>query len=138
MDVDTWNQWVAGVGSNGPFGNEFTQNDQFETQEELDSFLSQYIYGYHVTSPGRAVKDGERENGSAGGYVGKMLGGEITNGNAHDLQKVTAWRGAGGYAGEMVPGSLLTAGGINLGKVTILSTDAVNALQTFVPAIKDL
>ena len=136
VDVDTWNQWVAGVGSNGPFGNEFTQNDQFETQEELDSFLSQYIYGYHVTSPGRAVKDGERENGSAGGYVGKMLGGEITNGNAHDLQKVTAWRGAGGYAGEMVPGSLLTAGGINLGNVTILSTDAVNALQTFVPAIK--
>lgn len=136
VDVDTWNKWVAGVGSNGPFGNEFTQNDQFETQEELDSFLSQYIYGYHVTSPGRAVKDGERENGSAGGYVGKMLGGEITNGNAHDLQKVTAWRGAGGYAGEMVPGSLLTAGGIDLGEVTILSTDAVSALQTFVPAIK--
>lgn len=136
VDVDTWNKWVAGVGSNGPFGNEFTQNDQFETQEELDSFLSQYIYGYHVTSPGRAVKDGERENGSAGGYVGKMLGGEITNGNAHDLQKVTAWRGAGGYAGEMVPGSLLTAGGIDLGEVMILSTDAVSALQTFVPAIK--
>lgn len=136
VDVDTWNKWVAGVGSNGPFGNEFTQNDQFGTQEELDSFLSQYIYGYHVTAPGRAVKDGERENGSAGGYVGKMLGGEITNGNAHDLQKVTAWRGAGGYAGEMEPGSAASVGGLKLGDLTILNTSSVNLLETFVPAIK--
>lgn len=136
VELDTWNKWVQSVGSNGPFGNVFTEKDTFTDQAELDHFLEQYVYGYCVASPGRDAGAGARENGSAGGYVGKMLGGVITNGNAHDLQKVTAWRGAGGYAGEMQPGSAASVGGLELGDLTILNTSSVNLLETFVPAIK--
>ena len=135
VDYETWNKWVEGVGSNGPFGSQFT-GQTVTNQEELDAFLKDYVYGYHVTSPGRDAGDGARKNGSAGGYVGKMQGGVITNGNAHDLQRVTAWRGAGGYAGEMEPGSLASVNGLSIGNLDILNTGSVNLLQTFIPVIK--
>lgn len=135
VDYETWNKWVEGVGSNGPFGSQFT-GQTVTNQEELDAFLKDYVYGYHVTSPGRDAGDGARKNGSAGGYVGKMQGGVITNGNAHDLQRVTAWRGAGGYAGEMEPGSLASVNGLSIGDLDILNTGSVNLLQTFIPVIK--
>ena len=135
VGLDDWNDWVTHVGSNGPFGNTFTENDTFQSQDELDKFLEKYVYGYHVTSPGRATDGGARENGSAGGYVGKMLGGQITSGNAYDLQRVNAWRAAGGYAGEMIPGSLLSTGSVSLAGLDVL-TGSLPVLQTFVPVIK--
>ena len=135
VDYETWNKWVEGVGSNGPFGSQFT-GQTVTNQEELDAFLKDYVYGYHVTSPGRDAGDGARKNGSAGGYVGKMQGGVITNGNAHDLQRVTAWRGAGGYAGEMEPGSLASVNELSIGDLDILNTGSVNLLQTFIPVVK--
>lgn len=135
VNYHDWNAWVTYVGSEGPFWDAFSQNDTFDSQDELDQFLTDYIYGYHVTSPGRPAGDTDRTGGSAGGYVGKMLGGKITSGNAHDLQRVNAWRAAGGYAGEMVPGSLLSTGSVDLAGLDVLS-GSLPVLQTFVPAIE--
>lgn len=136
MNVDTWNAWVTGVGAKGPYGKEF-KDQTFEgndAQSQLDEFLADYTYGYEVVAPGADEKDGGRENGYAGGYVGKMTGAQITNGQAHDLMDVTAWNSAGGFVGVMTPGSLA-----HLGKVELAGTNLTNGLdvlKTFVSVIK--
>ena len=52
MNYHDWNAWVTYVGSEGPFWDAFSQNDTFDSQDELDQFLTDYIYGYHVTLAG--------------------------------------------------------------------------------------
>ena len=135
MNVDTWNAWVTGVGAKGPYGEEFA-NQTFEgddAQSQLDTFLADYTYGYEVVAPGADEKDGVRENGYAGGYVGKMTGAHITNGQAHDLMDVTAWNSAGGFVGVMTPGSLASIGGIEIAGLNI--TQRLDVLKTFVSVI---
>ena len=139
MNVDTWNAWVTGVGAKGPYREEFKEftDKTFEgddAQSQLDSFLADYTYGYEVVAPGADKKDGVRENGYAGGYVGKMTGAHITNGQAHDLMDVTAWNSAGGFVGVMTPGSLADLGKIEVAEINI--TNGLSVLQTFVSVIK--
>ena len=139
MNVDTWNAWVTGVGAKGPYREEFKEftDKTFEgddAQSQLDSFLADYTYGYEVVAPGADEKDGVRENGYAGGYVGKMTGAHITNGQAHDLMDVTAWNSAGGFVGVMTPGSLADLGKIEVAEINI--TNGLSVLQTFVSVIK--
>lgn len=141
MNVDTWNAWVTGVGAKGPYREEFKEftDKTFEgddAQSQLDSFLADYTYGYEVVAPGadEDEKDGVRENGYAGGYVGKMTGAHITNGQAHDLMDVTAWNSAGGFVGVMTPGSLADLGKIEVAEINI--TNGLSVLQTFVSVIK--
>lgn len=139
MNVDTWNAWVTGVGAKGPYREAFKEftDKTFEgddAQSQLDSFLADYTYGYEVVAPGADKKDGVRENGYAGGYVGKMTGAHITNGQAHDLMDVTAWNSAGGFVGVMTPGSLADLGKIEVAEINI--TNGLSVLQTFVSVIK--
>ena len=136
MDVDMWNGWVENIGSKGPYGSEFA-GKTFEgenAQEELNKFLAGYTYGYEVISPGSNEQEDIRENGYAGGYVGKMTGAHITNGQAHDLMSVTAWNSAGGFAGVMTPGSLASIGGIEIAGLDI--TQGLDVLGTFVSVVK--
>lgn len=136
MDVDMWNGWVENIGSKGPYGSEFA-GKTFEgenAQEELNEFLAGYTYGYEVISPGSNEQEDIRENGYAGGYVGKMTGAHITNGQAHDLMSVTAWNSAGGFAGVMTPGSLASIGGIEIAGLDI--TQGLDVLGTFVSVVK--
>lgn len=136
MDVDMWNGWVENIGSKGPYGSEFA-GKTFEgenAQEELNEFLAGYTYGYEVISPGSNEQEDIRENGYAGGYVGKMTGAHITNGQAHDLMSATAWNSAGGFAGVMTPGSLASIGGIGIADLDI--TQGLDVLGTFVSVVK--
>ncbi len=136
MNVDTWNAWVTGVGAKGPYGEEFADQtfEGDDAQSQLDEFLADYTYGYEVVAPGADEKDEVRENGYAGGYVGKMTGAQITNGQAHDLMDVTAWNSAGGFVGVMTPGSLADLGKIEAAGINV--TNGLSVLKTFVSVIK--
>lgn len=141
MSLDSWNGWVSFVGQNGGYGQEFA-GTTFTTQEALDAFLKDYVYGYNVAA-GRTTFENEANKflgGCAGGYVGAMHSGVVTNGQASDAKLVSAMRAAGGFAGEM-----LTGGAANLGSVKLFGTSGLGldlgkmlgAVQVFVPTVKD-
>ena len=141
MDLNTWNSWVEYVGKYGGYGSDFSnlvQSGKINTQEDLDAILDQYVYGYNVVSGRSDYLDETNlsKGGAAGGYVGSMLTGTITNGQAHDTKLVKGIRCAGGFAGEMING-----GAANLGGVSILGLDLqlgqmLKVLNVFVPVIK--
>lgn len=141
MDLNTWNSWVEYVGKYGGYGSDFSnlvQSGKINTQEDLDAILDQYVYGYNVVSGRSDYLDETNlsKGGAAGGYVGSMLTGTITNGQAHDTKLVKGLRCAGGFAGEMING-----GAANLGGVSILGLDLqlgqmLKVLNVFVPVIK--
>ena len=134
MSLDVWNGWVDAVGSSGAYGDIFTQNSSFETEEELNDFLADYVYGYTVKANAKDdTMTGVDDGGSAGGYVGRMEGGVITNGRAQDLRSVEAYRSAGGFAGEMVTGTIADLGGLSIGDLDIV--DGLGIVKTFVPVI---
>ena len=119
MDLNTWNSWVEYVGKYGGYGSDFSnlvQSGKIKTQEDLDKILGQYVYGYNVIA-GRANYRDETilsNGGAAGGYVGSMLTGTITNGQAHDTKLVKGLRCAGGFAGEMINGGVANLGGTSI------------------------
>ena len=141
MDLSTWNSWVEYVGKYGGYGSDFSnlvQSGKIKTQEQLDAILGQYVYGYNVVAGRINYRDDVTvsKGGAAGGYVGSMLTGTITNGQAHDTKLVKGLRCAGGFAGEMING-----GAASLGSVSILGLDLqlgqmLEVLNVFVPVIK--
>ena len=134
VDVNDWNGWVTYVGSKGPYAEEFA-GKTFDNQSELDKFLKDYAYGYDVTAGRNSVATEAVQGGAAGGYVGRMEGGTITNATAEGLKSVNAFRSSGGFAGEMITGDVAEVGGIELAGIDILGSLPV--LQTFVPVIKN-
>lgn len=134
MSLDVWNGWVNAVGSNGAYGDIFEETKNFETEEALNEFLADYVYGYTVKANAKDdTMTGVDAGGSAGGYVGRMEGGVITNGHAQDLKSVEAYRSAGGFAGEMVTGTIADLGGLSIGDLDIV--DGLGIVKTFVPVI---
>ena len=138
MDVDTWNKWVDFVGVKGGYGSDLAQNGKVDTQEKLNEILGKYVYGYNVVAGRSNYRDETilSNGGASGGYIGSMLTGTITNGQAHDTKLVKGLRCAGGFAGEMING-----GAANLGGVSILGLDLqlgqmLEVLNVFVPVIK--
>ena len=103
LTVDTWNAWVTHIGIYGSYGDELSVNGMVETQEQLDIKLTKYIYGCHVAA-GRSAHNPMviTPGGMAGGYVGYMVSGVISNGQAYDMKLIKAMRSAGGYAGRRV------------------------------------
>ena len=136
MDYETWNKWVNYIGVYGGYG---MSMEHVESQAALDAILGDYRYGYHVTA-GRDefVNDARTAYaGCAGGYVGAMRSGTITNGQAHDCKQVVAMRNAGGFAGEMKTGSVANLGQAEaLGLELNLSRLLPKALEVFVPVVK--
>ena len=108
LDIATWNAWVQYVGKYGGYGLELAKTGTVSTQAELDAKIAKYVYGYNVVA-GRtsSADDNNRitEGGNAGGYVGYMVTGVITNGQAYDTQSVRSMRSAGGFAGRMQTGA---------------------------------
>ena len=135
LSYDRFRSWYESVGKNGAYGSQF--KDLYDGGETLyDQNIEKYIYGYEVTA-GRAdlESNADKRAGVAGGYVGKMTGSIVTNGQAYDLKRVEAMRSAGGYAGEMTIGSLAGVGGLEVAGVPI--TQGLDVLQTFVPVINN-
>ena len=138
LDVDTWNRWVVYVGQYGGYGYELARAGTVNSQEELNAKLEQYIYGYHVVA-GRSQEEAllPDPGGDAGGYVGLMRSGTLTNCMAYDVKLVQGWHAAGGYAGSME-----TGGAADFGSASILGLDLnvgqlVQVAQLFVPAVKN-
>ena len=133
--MDTWNKWAEAVGNNGVYGDQFTSTP-VENEEQLQALITQYAYGYNVKAGRTSVGRQDMEAGVAGGYVGRMKAGVVTNAHAWDAKSVMAYKSAGGFAGEMVNG-----GAANLGTVSILGLNLelgqmLNVLDVFVPVIK--
>lgn len=136
LSVDVWNSWVSHVGSYGSYGNQMHELGEVSDQETLNGYIDKYAYGYTVTAGRDSASAAVAEGGVAGGYVGRMEGGTITNGHAMDLMDAEAFRSVGGFAGEMITGFVAGAGTIELGNIELVGTESLAALQTFVPVIK--
>ena len=136
LDTDTWNKWVGAVGSYGSYGNKLQALGEVNDQEQLNEIISQYAYGYAVTAGRSILASKATQGGSAGGYVGRMEGGTVTNGTATDLQSAEAYRCSGGFAGEMLTGSVANTGDVSLAGLEIIGADSLAALKTFVPVVK--
>lgn len=134
MDIDTWNTWVDVVAQYGPYGETLQELGEVESQAQLQQLIDTYAYGYAVTAGRNAVAQTSHEGSAAGGYVGRMEGGTITNGYGYDLRLAEAYRAAGGFAGEMITGDVANVSGVNLAGINIVGS--LPLLQTFVPVIK--
>ena len=140
LDPDTWNSWVEHVGKHGGYGAELADAGKVGTQKELDALVGNYMYGMNVVAGRTAVATaGEAnplEGGSAGGYVGAMVSGTVTNGQAHDVRQVRGMRSAGGFAGSAQAGGAATLGSVDLlgGKLDL--GQLLGVAQVFVPVIK--
>ena len=134
VDMDTWNKWAEAVGSNGVYGDQFPST-QVTTEEELQSLIQQYAYGYNVKAGRTNVGTQDMEAGVAGGYVGRMKAGVVTNAHAWDAKFVSAYTSAGGFVGEMKTGGVAEVGKVSLIGLDI--TGSISAVQTFVPVIRN-
>ena len=137
LDVQTWNDWVEYVGKYGGYGYELAKTGKFETQEQLDAKLADYIYGYNVVA-GRSEFNNMLYGGDAGGYVGCMNSGTLTNCMAYDAKLVSAMHSAGGFAGQMKTGGAVELGTVNiLEDLELRAGQLLNIAQLFVPAVRN-
>lgn len=138
MDYETWNKWVEFVGKYGGYGSDLADHGTVKDQAELDKIIHKYAYGYNVVA-GRVNYQDEiklANGGAAGGYVGSMQTGTITNGQAYQTKKVKGLRTAGGFAGEMINGGAADLGGVNILGLKLDLGRMINVLNVFVPVIK--
>lgn len=138
MDLKTWNSWVEHVGKYGGYGSDLAQIGKVESQEKLNEIIGQYVYGYNVVA-GRSNYQDETilsNGGAAGGYVGSMLTGTITNGQAHDTKLVKGIRCAGGFAGEMINGGAANLGGVDILGLKLPLSQMLDVLNVFAPVIQ--
>ena len=136
LDVQTWNDWVEYVGKYGGYGYELAQTGKVDSQAELDAKLADYIYGYNVVA-GRSEFNNMLYGGDAGGYVGCMNSGTLTNCMAYDAKLVSAMHSAGGFAGQMKTGGAVELGTVNILGLNLNVNQLVNIAQLFVPAVRN-
>ena len=137
ISLDSWNDWVAHVGSQGGYGAEFA-GKTFTTQDDLDTFIAGYVFGTNVVA-GRtraSSEPNETRGGIAGGYVGLMHGGTITHGQATDTKTVSALRAAGGFAGSMETADAVSLGGTEILGLKLNLGNLLSALDVLVPVVK--
>ena len=138
MDYETWNKWVEFVGKKGGYGSDLAANGTVNNQKELDNIIGKYAYGYNVVA-GRVNYQDEiklANGGAAGGYVGSMQTGTITNGQAYQAKTSKGLRCAGGFAGEMINGGAAKLGGVDILKLKLELGQMLQVLNVFVPVIK--
>lgn len=133
--METWNNWVDGVGTGGAYGDILQALGKVTDETKLEEIINNYAYGYSVTAGRQTVAEKATQGGAAGGYVGRMEGGTITNAQAKDLKLAQSFRGSGGFAGEMITGSVAKTGDISLGNLDVVGSLPV--VQSFVPVIKN-
>ena len=138
MDYETWNKWVEFVGKYGGYGSDLADHGKVNNQAELDEIIHKYAYGYNVVAGRVNYRDEIKlaNGGAAGGYVGSMQTGTITNGQAYQTKKVKGLRTAGGFAGEMINGGAANLGGVNILGLDLQLGRMIDVLNVFVPVIK--
>lgn len=138
MDYETWNKWVEFVGKYGGYGSDLAEHGKVNNQAELDAIIHKYAYGYNVVAGRVNYRDEIKlaNGGAAGGYVGSMQTGTITNGQAYQTKKVKGLRTAGGFAGEMINGGAANLGGVNILGLNLQLGRMIDVLNVFVPVIK--
>lgn len=136
LDVDTWNSWVQYVGKYGGYGYELAKKGTVATQAELDALLAEMIYGYNVVA-GRSEFNNMLYGGDAGGYVGCMNSGTLTNCMAYDAKLVSALHSAGGFAGQMKTGGAAQLGTVSILGLNLNLDQLLNIAPLFVPAVRN-
>lgn len=147
MSYDQWKTWVDNIGKYGAYGKEFTEvatgdgAGSVTDQDSLDKFLESYIFGFNVVTGRAEYRTGANlhDSGVAGGHVGLMRTGTITDGQSMDVKTVSAMRAAGGYAGTMESGSASSFGSIQLFGDKGIKLDLgqmLDVAQVFVPVVK--
>ena len=138
MDYETWNKWVEFVGKYGGYGSDLAEHGKVKDQAGLDAIIHKYAYGYNVVAGRVNYRDEIKlaNGGAAGGYVGSMQTGTITNGQAYQTKKVKGLRTAGGFAGEMINGGAANLGGVNILGLNLQLGRMIDVLNVFVPVIK--
>ena len=138
MDSKTWNDWVEFVGKKGGYGSDLAANGTVNSQEELDKIIGKYAYGYNVVAGRVNYRDEIKlaNGGAAGGYVGSMQTGTITNGQAYQAKTIKGLRCAGGFAGEMINGGAANLGGVDILGLKLELGRMIDVLNVFVPVIK--
>lgn len=138
MDYKTWNDWVEFVGKKGGYGSDLAANGTVKSQEELDKIIGKYAYGYNVVAGRVNYRDEIKlaNGGVAGGYVGSMQTGTITNGQAYQAKTIKGLRCAGGFAGEMINGGAAKLGGVDILGLNLQLGQMLQVLNVFVPVIK--
>lgn len=140
IDEDTWNAWVTYVGKYGGYGMELASLDN---EDIAGAQASKYYYGCNVVAGRNAVVDtvGNEtvwpctEGADAGGYVGLMRSGVITNGQSYDMKEIRAMRSSGGYAGSMQTGGVAELGQAGF---SLFGLDLSVSLEELVPALGDV
>ncbi|MFR8979001.1 Cna B-type domain-containing protein [Catenibacterium sp.] len=138
MDYETWNKWVEFVGKYGGYGSDLAEHGKVNNQAELDAIIHKYAYGYNVVAGRVNYRDEIKlaNGGAAGGYVGSMQTGTITNGQVYQTKKVKGLRTAGGFAGEMINGGAADLGGVDILGLKLDLGRMINVLNVFIPVIK--
>ena len=138
MDYKTWNEWVDFVGKYGGYGSDLAEHGKVNNQAGLDAIINKYAYGYNVVAGRVNYRDEIKlaNGGAAGGYVGSMQTGTITNGQAYQTNKVKGLRTAGGFAGEMINGGAANLGGVKILGLNLQLGRMIDVLNVFVPVIK--
>ena len=138
MDYENWNKWVKFVGKKGGYGSDLAANGTVNNQEELNNIIGKYAYGYNVVAGRVNYRDEIKlaNGGAAGGYVGSMQTGTITNGQAYQAKTIKGLRCAGGFAGEMINGGAADLGGVKILDLDLPLGQMINVLNVFVPVIK--
>ncbi len=138
MDYKIWNEWVDFVGKYGGYGSDLAEHGKVNNQAGLDAIIHKYAYGYNVVAGRVNYRDEIKlaNGGAAGGYVGSMQTGTITNGQAYQTKKVKGLRTAGGFAGEMINGGAANLGGVNILGLNLQLGRMIDVLNVFVPVIK--
>ena len=136
LDVQTWNSWVEYVGVHGGYGYELAQTGKVDSQAELDAKLADYIYGYNVVA-GRSEFNNMLYGGDAGGYVGCMNSGTLTNCMAYDAKLVSAMHSAGGFAGQMKTGGAVELGTVKILGLELNAEQLLSIAKLFVPAVRN-
>ncbi|MGK4256152.1 Cna B-type domain-containing protein [Bifidobacterium pullorum] len=143
LSAEEWNSWVDYVGIHGGYGSSLAgaagKVDPNAPDDEVAAMLAEYVYGTHVVAGRQTYESVAAGGGAAGGYVGSMVTGTITNGKAYDTKLVRAMRAAGGFAGAAEAGAAATLGSVGLlnGVLAINLNELLSAAQIFVPVIKN-
>lgn len=148
LDKDTWNAWVDAVGVDNVYGELLGEKDEaaanslvghVDSDDEIAAWLAKIGYGTNVVAGRDAYEAGAYTGsaGVAGGYVGSMVAGTITNGQAHDTKLVRAMRAAGGFVGAAETGGVAELGDVDILGISLKLGELLPSLvSVFVPVIK--
>lgn len=157
LTAGEWNDWVDAVGVDNVYGELLGGSGDAAngaatdsaagaaiaghvgSDEEIANWLARIGYGTNVVA-GRSDYDQgalTAPAGCAGGYVGSMVAGTVTNAHAHDTKLVRALRAAGGFVGAAETGGAAKLGDVGILGISLKLGELLPSLvSVFVPVIK--